>query len=578
MSINNESDYTSASSNVFADYKFGDSSFANPEGTNFDFTKFRALAATDADNIYTRAYYIPLDSVRLSVNYTEDSLTQTLFTIEDNLLRKIYIDPYSSIELEQAHFRIWEELSKLIFNKLDTTLVESVEDSSFFASVDTAEEDVDPSIPIDQYNTDLSEKTDDVIPLTVDQIGKNTPPSYICFDEFLFAEKLSSTASRKLILEYLSVISQSTFSYFYQFRKLLKLFLHEVSCIKHSLLTDFGDEYENESQQEIAIHYDTWAKMVLHYTGRITKTIGAKVEKLPSTELDKISKKQAAQFQAFFAVKLNAIDTEINDILENLKRDLVDNCEIFYSRYVSPSLTMTRSISDPLELDFVSTTFVKDFPNLAGELIVATNAMKGNFISIHADIIERMDLMTARVDALFGLIHEKRKYANYISQLSSVSIQKKQVLSNVDADLFSPFFRSAVVDSSKNNSSRASHNDLDDLDQDGHPQYLMKSGGKITGDISVENGVKIDNVDISDHKHNGIDGSVKISILDIDFSSSVSESEILVIKPISISIEGFIPDILNGGIPVYDAIASIEVPDGIGSNYDYELVYTELED
>jgi hypothetical protein len=31
----------------------------------------------------------------------------------------------------------------------------------------------------------------------------------------------------------------------------------------------------------------------------------------------------------FFAVKLNAVDSEIKDVLESLKRDLVDNCDIF---------------------------------------------------------------------------------------------------------------------------------------------------------------------------------------------------------------------------------------------------------
>lgn len=580
MSINNINDISNDASQVFADYKFSGSTFDNPNGNDINQSKYMSIMPTSSDDVYTRAYYIPLESVRKSINFTEDTLVKALFMIEENLLRKIYIDPYLSPGLEQAHFKIWDELSKIVFKEnIDTpvSIMPMGEDGTSIEDIFSIEVDVDDTIPFSEYNTQLEDRVDFSQPLTIDQINKNTPPDYICFDEFSFAERLGTTAGRKLVSEYLSAISHSTFSYFFQFRKLINLFLHELACIKNSLLLDFGDQYENEPQQEIAVHYDTWSKMVLHYTGRITKTIGAQIEKLPTSEVDQVTKKQAAQFQAFFAVRLNAVDAEVDDILDNLKRDLVDNCEIFYSRYLSPSLAMSTSVADPLELDFISTNFVRDCPNLAGELVVATNSLRGNFVSIHADMVERIDMMTVRVDALFNLIHEKRRYSNYISQLANVSVKKQKVLTSVDLDLFSSFFRSATVDSTRNNKLGSSHSDLDDLDKDSHPQYLLKSGGTITGNLYIEGEFKIDGISPSKHVHDGSDGSAKISILDIDFSTDQVDQENVVIKPISVLIDGFIPDILNGGVPVYDAIVSIEVSDSAGQNYDYELVYTELD-
>jgi hypothetical protein len=75
--------------------------------------------------------------------------------------------------------------------------------------------------------------------------------------------------------------------------------------------------------------------------------------------LDQISKEQASKFQAFFAIKLNAVNSEIEDILSSLKRDLHDNSEIFYTRYINPALKFSSEISNPLELDYQTTSVGK---------------------------------------------------------------------------------------------------------------------------------------------------------------------------------------------------------------------------
>jgi hypothetical protein len=556
MSINNIQGYTTDAKQIHADYKFGDTFYRDKTATNELPPRLAGLLPNASDYSFRTDYFIPLSSVKQQILNSENMLVATKDNIENNLLRKIYINPYLDPDLEESHFRIWNEASPLM------NIPDKKQETVFRTQVTEGNLEDFPTII-----NDLEIAT------------KDSPPGYICFDEYLFAERHASTAGRRLVNEYDQAVAQSTFSYFYQLRKLLNLFLNEISYIKNSLLLDFGDEYENPTQQQIALQYDTWGKIAVHYSQRIAKTIVSKPGEIPNAELDKISKKQAAQFQAFFAIRLNAVDAEINDQISSLKRDLIDNCEIFYNRFISPSLRISKDISNPLEFDFLTTRFSKDNPILSGELVVATNLIKGNFASIHADCMQRFEMMSARVDSMMSLIHEKRKYANYISQLGNKSVQKRQVLKTVENDLYSPLFRNIYTNSNRNNTFLSSHSRLDGLLNDDHPQYLLKDKGNITGDISVEKGITIDGVDLSEHAHTGSDGSRRIKSTDIDYDKirdlNVSENTYAV-KPLSVTIDGFISDIIPGGIPVFDTVISIEVDDITLNTHEYEILYTEV--
>jgi len=556
MSINNIQSYSTDAKEIYADYKFGDTFYRDKAPANQIPPRLAGLLPNASDYSFRTDYYIPLDSVKQQILNSENILAATKDNIENNLLRKIYINPYLDPDLEESHFRIWDESSPLM------------------NIPDKKQETV--------FRTQVIEDNIETIPTIVDDINtvaKDNPPRYICFDEYLFAERHASTAGRRLVNEYDQAVAQATFSYFYQLRKLLNLFLNEISYIKNSLLLDFGDEYENPTQQQIALQYDTWGKIAVHYSQRIAKTIVSKPGEIPNAELDKISKKQAAQFQAFFAIRLNAVDAEINDQIASLKRDLIDNCEIFYSRFVSPSLRISKDISNPLEFDYLTTKFSKDNPILSGELIVATNLIKGNFASIHADCMQRFEMMSARVDSMMSLIHEKRKYANYISQLGNKSVQKRQVLQTVENDLYSSLFRNIYSNTNRNNTFLSSHSKLDGLLDDDHPQYILKDKGNITGDIFVKEGITIDGVDLSEHAHTGSDGSHRIKSTDIDYENiralNATQNSYAV-KPLSVTVDGFISDIIPGGVPVFDTVISIEVDDATLNTHEYEILYTEV--
>lgn len=533
MSINS-SDLPNITEDIHAGYGFSGSSFDNPNPLDYVNNRFSQGNNNNRVMSLHQDYYIPLASIKQQVYGTFDAMNRVKDGIETNFLSNLYIDPAIDFELYDAHKRVWDEAAPYINI---------------------------PSVKTDEY-----------------PISKSDTPDYICFDEYRFAERSGSTASRRLISEFDEAISQSTFSYFYQLRKLLGYFISEINNIKLSLLADYGTDYENESQQKIAIRYDTWAKVALHYTGRIASTILSKPGEIPYAEVDKVSEKQAAQFQAFFAIRLNAVDEEINDLLAAIKRDLVDNSDIFYTRYLRNTIRMTKDVADPLKLEYITTNLRREIPMLAGEALVASNILLANFSSIHADLVERFELMLNRVDAVLMLVHEKRKYANYISQLAEKASQKRKVLKTVTEDKYSLLFRSVSIFQMKPEKYKSSHGNLDDLEADWHPQYLLKNGGTLSGDIVVDSGVKIDGISISKHAHSGADGSERISSKDIDYGSIRNgDYENNVSKPLSVRVDSFIPDIIDGGVPVFDTVIAIEIGDEILNNHEYEIIYTEVE-
>lgn len=526
MSIDNSFLSDPVTNGLYADYHFDSSAFSNLNRAEYLMNNDMSLRGMEEVLSFRSEYSIPFQSVLSQVYGTQEVILNIKSGIENFFLKKLFINPLIDIDLNEAHLRVWQEAKKYLQNE------------------------------------------------------KRSGPSYICFDEYIFAERYQSTASRRFINEFEEAISDSTFSYFFQVRKLLLYFLTEITYIRTSLLLDFGDDYENESQQKIALRFDTWAKMALHYTRRIASTILSTPGTLPDAEVDKITKKQAAQLQAFFAIRLNAVDEEINDILNNVKRDLSDNAEVFYKRYLSNALKMTGEVAESLDLDYYTTSMRRDMPTLASEVMLASNFLYGNFAAIHTDLIERFEMFIQKVDAALSLIHEKRRFSSYISQLSEKAVQKKKVLQTVQDDIYGPIFRSIFINTDRNNTYTSSHASLDNLDEDAHPQYLLKSGGTITGDITIENNATIDGVTIKGHSHSGFDGTGKILSSSIDYQSardSNSNNGRYVDKPLSISIDSFISDIIDGGIPVFDMVISIEIDDESLVNHEYEIIYTEIE-
>lgn len=578
MSINRSQELQSGDSSVFNDYRVSEGS---SNSTSQDaYARRQEEGFNDLDNYNTyswnKPYTIPLKSVKNRMSTVVQDITELLSTYEQNL-KNVYLNPYLDPGLEDSHFHIWDELSSNNKSLVEEYFPASTQSTQ--GEMTTAVEEVDETDAGDDTVIDVS-------------FGLYTPPTdpdnnttslvypqYVSFSQYLYAEKHGCRGCRKFVKDYDRLISHSVFVHLFDFRYFLKLLLHEANNIKNSLTYDFGDTYEDESQQQAASFYFSWAEMAAHYTKVIAEQLSEGQDYLSTSEVDYISKKQAAQFQAFFSIRVASYTEGIDNVLFSLKKELMDNSEIFYERYVSPSLKFKLNVSAPLELDIQTTNLSNQAPVLASEIITAVNALKGNFGSILSDMVQRRSNLRSKFDRLVSLNLQRKKYISYIDQLSAKASTRPRILIEVKEDKTSSIFDRVVIDENKNQNLKSSHGLLDDLDENNHPQYLLRGGGNIFGNIEVQDRVTIDGVDISAHAHTGEDGSMRIKSTDIDYETPREDTELFGasnVGEMQVTVDSFVPDIRTGGMPVVDVVLNIEIPDEIDGRYEYEIVYVEI--
>jgi hypothetical protein len=503
-------------------------------------------------------------------------ITELLSTYEQNL-KNVYLNPYLDPGLEDSHYHIWDELhtnNKSLVEEYIPAIAEPAEGEMTIAVEDTPLFGADGDTVIDISFGLYTPPTD-----PMNSTASLAYPKYVSFSQYLYAEKHGCRGCRKFVKDYDRLISHSVFVHLFDFRYFLKLLLHEANNIKNSLTYDFGDTYEDESQQQAASFYFSWAEMAAHYTKVIAEQLSQGQDYLASSEVDYISKKQAAQFQAFFSIRVASYTEAIDNVLFSLKKELMDNSEIFYERYVSPSLKFKLNVSGPLEIDIQTTTLKTEAPVLAQEIITAVNALKGNFGSILSDMIQRRSNLRSKFDRLTSLNLQRKKYISYIDQLSAKASTRPRILIEIKEDKTSSIFDRVIIDENRNQTLKSSHGLLDDLNEDSHPQYLLRSGGSIFGNIEIADGITIDGVDISAHAHTGEDGSIRIKSTDIDYDTPREEVDLFstsTVGEMQVTVSSFIPDIRTGGVPVVDVVLNIQIPDEIDGRYEYEIVYIEI--
>jgi hypothetical protein len=521
MSINNIENNFGPTSDIFSGYKTDVSFFEEQKRDDIIVNKYANSIPTNLDYSLTPSMMVDLNFLKNQSFQTYNYIQETIKSI-DNILYKVYLDQKLTPNIEECHTKLWEELCK--------------------------------------YN--------DV---------KLPEPDFVSFEEYKYAERSMSTVARRFIAEFNQICSQSVFSYLLNYRNLLNAMLNEAFYIKNFILINFQEEYEDDSQKEVAVQFDAWAKVAAQCTQRIVQSISSSPGEITASELDQITEKQAVEFQAFFSIRLEALNEEIANLLNNLKRDYVDNCSIFYDRYLSQTLNFKTKIVSPMEANFYTTTFASRFPTLTEELVIATNVINANFGMILSDLIQRNQIIRSRVEKLLDLIQQKRRYSNYIFQLSFKGQNKKVIRKTITEDNYSEIYKNSHITYKDQSDLISDHASLHNLTENHHPQYLLKDGGTITGNISVDSGMKIDGVSLSGHAHTGNDGSKKIKSTDIDYDTVRNEPTIVVPKAKSIQITNIQQDIIDGGVPVVDAVITIEIEDGdVAANHEYEVFVYEV--
>lgn len=552
MTINRNEKLSSSGGYIFNDYKVtGGSSESYRETVN---RRRKEQNFNDIDNYdfysLTPSYVIPLNVVKSNV-FSADQKIQEALEVFEGFLEKVFINPVLDNDIEEAHFHLYEEIEKNY-------------KEAYYAFMPRQGGDITIQI-VDENGNPVNRQSPSI-------------PDYIPFRQYLYAEEHGCRGCRKFVKEYDRLISHSIFVHLFDFRYYLKLISNESKCIKNSLLYDFGGEYEDESQEQTAAFYYSWAKMAENHTRIITQELTQQADKLPSSEMDILSKRQAAQFQAFFSIRVSSYTEAIDNILFSLKKDLIDNCNMLYERFITPSLKFKTQVAAPLELDIETTNMSIRLPILSEEVITAVNAFKGNFGSVLSDMVQRRNNLQNKFDKLLSLNIQRRKYIGYIDSLSTIASSRPKIVVSVTEDNVSKLFDNIIIDKSERQSLSSSHSNLDGLTEDHHPQYLMRSGGTIFGDIIVEDGITIDGVDLSTHSHTGLDGSARIKSSDIDYDSAREEEIILATQEdgtLNVAVSQYNLGIRQGGVPTVSATVDIQIPDELKDLYEFEILYRE---
>lgn len=270
-----------------------------------------------------------------------------------------------------------------------------------------------------------------------------------------------------------------------------------------------------------------WAQDAIQFTrefGNILQAPKQAPQTIPKSELDQVTPEDAARYEALFTLKVNALNKEITQVADGIKRDYGTVSDIYYNKFLGPALRFRLKVSDGLERISGPDTF------LATQARHAESAMAIEMNSLFVDQMKRNENFGNRMRQLQNRIIVRDNYSGYVKQLTAkggklVNRFTKEKPSEQEKDVFNKKFKDLLEE--QVDLFASDHNKLDNRNSpNAHSQYLLKDGGTITGDIDIEDGVKLAGVELPTHAHKGVnvDGTPKISGTDIEGGTLVEES------------------------------------------------------
>lgn len=360
----------------------------------------------------------------------------------------------------------------------------------------------------------------------------------------------------------------------------LVLFISNEMTRMEEFINEFIGELDDTSEFRIIEAFQNWGEDAYNTLSNILKTTRKENRtELPASELDQLNQSQAAGAQALFKVKLNALNQKIVALYGEMYRDLNSTADVFYRNYLGRALRFRLKVSRDLGNNITT-------PILQREISNTVASLDTNF-SVHlADLIKRIANFKNNSLEVLGVITVRDSYCHYIDQLSGKGSAIKKLfvdptISSEELSLFENINLLKDFRLIKNYQASFinSHGQLTGLEEeDAHPQYLLKTGGVITGDIELADNVRIGGIIPKLHKHNGLDGSAKIAGGDIEFNS-ITDSNIDTSAsptgiPFNLSVASAVPIVGPTGVSSTVLQISFYIEDENVSGYEFEI--TEL--
>lgn len=411
-----------------------------------------------------------------------------------------------------------------------------------------------------------------------DDLNVDSISSYIHFKLYKYLLKNGdSNAANYLINLYESKMRGASGSISLDLLKLVIFISNEMSRMEE-FIDGFIGELDDTSEYRIIEAFQGWGENTYNTLATILETSQKKNRtELPVSELGQLDQSKAAGVQALFKVKINASNQRLMSIFAEMYRDLYSTADVFYQSYLGRALAFRLKISRDLGTGITT-------PILQQEVTNTIAGLDSNF-SVHlADLLKRVSNFKSNCADLLGLITIRDSYNYYIEQLGSKGSKIKNeftvfVLPDSESSLFGDVDLIKDFREIKNFEATFinTHAQLSGLEEDdAHPQYLLKSGGTLTGDLELADDVKVGGIIPKLHKHNGLDGSAKIAGGDIEFNTitdtNIDTSPSPTGVPFNLMLSSAVPIVGSTGVSSVTAQIRFDIEDDNVAGYEFEII------
>lgn len=289
----------------------------------------------------------------------------------------------------------------------------------------------------------------------------------------------------------------------------------EARLIKEFVATYIGDVDDSSEYRSFELFQD-WASAAINHLVELRKVRDkAGLTFLPASEVDLTTPLEARHAQATFKIKLNAVNREITDSVAFLRKNFSEHATTFYGRFLGPALQWRLA---------AGRRFHQRRGTLGAEMETTTNALDANLSVLQADQLRRNLLFDAKIREITEQVTRQDAYRNYIRQLStkgrSITAGQPDTAIEVEESPEEVEYWEDLVEDEPTAVFESLHSALAGLEEaSAHPQYFLKAGDTLTGDLVLADGATIDGMVPSEHRHTGADGSRKVRGSDIEGGS-----------------------------------------------------------
>lgn len=362
---------------------------------------------------------------------------------------------------------------------------------------------------------------------------------------------------------------------------LTKLIRNEAFLAQEFITTHVGQLDDSAEHRTVELLQD-WVTSATDHTGKLRDLFKTRDEarQLPSSDVEQVTPDEARNSQALFKVNLNKLNNDLDNSLAFLKKNFQDYADVFYRNFLAPSLKLRTTVTRNI------------YPILPGrlgkEVNTAVSAVDNQLSLVLADQARRNMLFDQKMKELEIHIDLRDTYRSYIKQLApkgkdlptgAASTLVEATDTPEEVDVFDDMANQILTEppsaqATPTGQFESPHSLLTDVDvPNAHPQYILKDGGIVTGNLAVSSGIRIDGVDIDKHEHSGSDGSPKIKGSNIEGGtlgpSAVDPSD-SPNTPTNLRLESLKQNMVPPGVVAFDGTFSWQGDDG--QQYELQIV------